>query len=180
MRQSSNRTHVRSRRGGRALAALLVALGVLAASGCYPGATPTSAVNALDDRDAVAELKARYFRFLDTKDWSRFHGLFLPDAHVDVSADGGPVFDRTDVFVGFLVATIGSTVTVHQGHMQEFRLTSATTARATWALEDLLTFPIGSGVDAHGFGFYEETYEKVDGEWRIASLRLTRLRMDIG
>ncbi len=158
---------------------VLLAVG-LVMTACSPGSTPSSAANELSDRDAVAELKARYFRYLDTKDWSRFHGLFVPGAHVDVSADGGPVFDDTDVFVGFLEATLGSTVTVHQGHLQEFELTSPTTARGTWALEDLLRFPIGEGVDAHGYGFYRETYRKVDGQWRIESLALVRLRMDIG
>ena len=29
-----------------------------------------------------------------------------------------------------------------------------------------------------GFGHYRETYRKVDGQWRIATLDLTRLRVD--
>ena len=31
----------------------------------------------------------------------------------------------------------------------------------------------------HGFGRYRETYREVDGQWRIATLDLTRLRVDI-
>jgi hypothetical protein len=31
----------------------------------------------------------------------------------------------------------------------------------------------------HGYGHYHETYEKVDGRWRIKSSKLTRLREDI-
>jgi hypothetical protein len=31
-------------------------------------------------------------------------------------------------------------------------------------------------VTLHGYGFYDQTYEKRDGQWRIASSRLTRLR----
>ena len=30
----------------------------------------------------------------------------------------------------------------------------------------------------HGYGHYHETYEKVDGEWRIKTIALTRLRVD--
>ena len=45
-----------------------------------------------------------------------------------------------------------------------------------WALQDLLIWPNGSRL--LGFGHYHETYEKVDGEWRIASSKLTRLHMD--
>ena len=31
---------------------------------------------------------------------------------------------------------------------------------------------------SHGWGHYEETYEIVDGLWRIKTLRLTRLRLE--
>jgi hypothetical protein len=31
----------------------------------------------------------------------------------------------------------------------------------------------------HGYGHYHETYEKTDGRWRISSLKLTRLRVDV-
>jgi len=30
----------------------------------------------------------------------------------------------------------------------------------------------------HGYGHYHETYRKIDGEWRIQSMKLTRLRLD--
>ena len=35
------------------------------------------------------------------------------------------------------------------------------------------------GVNLRGYGHYHETYEKVDGQWRITSSKLTRLREDI-
>ena len=35
--------------------------------------------------------------------------------------------------------------------------------------------PRGRGYGFEGLGHYEESYRKVDGEWKIASLRLTRL-----
>ena len=30
-----------------------------------------------------------------------------------------------------------------------------------------------------GYGHYHETYEKIDGQWRIKTSKLTRLREDI-
>jgi hypothetical protein len=33
-------------------------------------------------------------------------------------------------------------------------------------------------MEMHGYGHYHETYEKVDGAWRIKSTTLTRLRTD--
>jgi hypothetical protein len=159
---------------------LLIVLASQLGAACSTTSVPTSSANALSDRDAIAELKARYFRFIDTKDWARFHGLFTVDAHIDTSVDGGPIFDNTDLFVGFLINTLNDVVTVHQGHMQELQLTSPTTATGVWELEDLLRFPTDPATNAHGYGNYREIYSKVDGQWLIASLQLTRYRMDIG
>jgi hypothetical protein len=168
-------------RGARVGVVLLVVLASQLGAACSTTSYPSGSANALSDRDAIAELKARYFRFVDTKNWAGLHGLFTPTAHVDTSVDGGPIFNNTDQFVGFLIATLSNVVTVHQGHMQELQLTSPTTATGTWELEDLLRFPIGStGENAHGYGNYHEIYKKVNGQWLIASLKLTRFRMDIG
>jgi hypothetical protein len=30
----------------------------------------------------------------------------------------------------------------------------------------------------HGYGYYEETYRRDQGRWRIANLKLTRLRTE--
>jgi hypothetical protein len=60
--------------------------------------------------------------------------------------------------------------------MAEVEVTSGTTASAVWSMDDVLRWP--EGAEMHGYGHYHETYEKVDGEWRIKTLRLTRLRVD--
>ena len=80
-------------------------------------------------------------------------------------------------FSSFLQQTLANSVTVHQGHMPEIELTSPTTATGIWALNDLIIWPDGSRLQ--GYGHYHETYEKVDGAWRIKSSKLTRLHMDI-
>jgi hypothetical protein len=61
--------------------------------------------------------------------------------------------------------------------MPEIDVTSPTTATGVWAMEDMLRWP--TGMELHGFGHYHETYEKVEGRWRIKRSELTRLRMDI-
>ncbi|MFL6084784.1 MAG: nuclear transport factor 2 family protein, partial [Mycobacterium sp.] len=38
---------------------------------------------------------------------------------------------------------------------------------------------LAPGVNLRGYGHYHETYEKIDGQWRITSSKLTRLREDI-
>jgi uncharacterized protein (TIGR02246 family) len=129
-----------------------------------------------DDVEAIKQLKARYFRLMDTKDWDGFAAVFTDDVVVDVSGEGGGVTRGVTEFVSFLREVIGNAITVHQGHMPEIEITSPTTATGIWALEDQLWWPEGGPfTHVHGFGHYHETYEKTDAGWRIKSLTLTRL-----
>ena len=130
----------------------------------------------MDDIEAIKQLKARYFRTMDTKDWAGMRQVFADDVEMDTTESGGGVVTGADDFLAFLQETIGDVVTVHHGHMPEIELTSSTTATGVWALEDMLRWP--NGTELHGYGHYHEAYEKLDGEWKIARSRLTRLRMD--
>ncbi|MFM8302903.1 MAG: nuclear transport factor 2 family protein [Actinomycetota bacterium] len=129
-----------------------------------------------DDVEAITALKARYFRTMDTKDWAGMRALFTDEVVTDTTSSGGGVIVGADAFMASLEGLLRDVVTVHHGHMPEIEITSPTTARGIWAMEDLLRWPDGS--EMHGYGHYHETYEKTDGEWRIATLTLTRLRTD--
>jgi uncharacterized protein (TIGR02246 family) len=134
----------------------------------------------VDDIEAIKQLKARYFRLMDTKDWAGFRALFTDDVRVDVSGDGAGVFEGVEAFMAMLEPTLAEVVTVHHGPMPEIELTSPTTATGIWAMEDMLRFPEATGIgELHGYGHYHETYVKDAGGWRIASTRLARLRLDI-
>src|SRR5437773_754413 len=130
----------------------------------------------VDDVKAIEQLKARYFRTMDTKDWAGMREVFADGVVMDTTASGGSVIVGADDFMAFLRETLADVVTVHHGHMPEIELTSSTTATGIWAMEDMLRWPDGS--ELHGYGHYDETYEKADGAWRISSSTLTRLRMD--
>jgi len=127
--------------------------------------------------EAIKQLKARYCRYLDTKDWQMWRGIFIDDFLSDTSQAGGTVIRGADEFVAFTRRGVGERATAHQVHAPEIELTSATTARGIWALEDVVR--LAPGVNLRGYGHYHETYEKVDGQWRITSSKLTRLREDI-
>jgi len=129
-----------------------------------------------DDLEAIRMLKARYCRTMDTKDWAAMRGLFADDVTIDTVESGGTVITGADAFMAFLVEAIGDVLTVHHCHTPEIQLVSGTEASGVWAMEDMLRFPDGS--EMHGYGHYHETYQKLDGSWRIASSTLTRLRMD--
>jgi len=130
----------------------------------------------VDDIEAIKQLKARYFRTMDMKDWAGMREVFADDVTMDTTSSGGGVITGADEFMAFLSETLAGVVTVHHGHMPEIEVDSPTTASGVWSMEDMLRWPDGS--ELHGYGHYHETYEKQDGAWRIASSTLTRLRMD--
>lgn len=130
--------------------------------------------------EAIKQLKARYCRYLDTKDWVAWRTIFADDFVSDTSDSGGELIVGADKFIAFLRKNLGkpSQTTVHQVHTPEIELTSATTARGVWALNDVvLLLPF---LTLTGYGHYHETYEKIDGQWRIKTSKLTRLREDLG
>lgn len=130
----------------------------------------------MDDVEAIKQLKARYCRLMDTKDWAGMRQVFSDDVEMDSTASGGENLTGGDAFMAFLQDALDDAITVHHCHTPEIELTSATTASGIWAMEDMLRWPDGN--ELHGYGHYHEDYEKLDGQWRITRSVLTRLRMD--
>jgi hypothetical protein len=95
----------------------------------------------------------------------------------DTSESGGVVIEGADAFVAFVRDALSRAVTVHQVQQPELELTSATTARGVWAMQDVVRF--APGITMHGFGHYLETYVKTGDAWRLKSSKLTRLREEI-
>ena len=125
-----------------------------------------------EDYEAIKKLKARYFRFLDTKRWKEFGELFADDAFFVNPETGQPTVRGRQAIVERVRGFVKDAVTVHHGHMPEIELTGPTTATAIWAMFDSVDDGERSWQD---YGHYEETYVKIDGEWRIRSSKLTRL-----
>jgi hypothetical protein len=131
--------------------------------------------------EQIKQLKARYFRLLDTKQWHEFRELFADDLvfRHDASGSNSRPLEGAKGFVEYVsVRALPSAATAHHGHMPEIEITSPTTARGIWAMFDWVD-------DAEharafkGYGHYHEDYEKdAAGRWRIKSLQLTRLRVD--
>ena len=129
--------------------------------------------------EEIKQLKARYFRLMDTKQWDEWAGVFTADleAWVQDTTDGT---HGRDHFVSAVRAALTDAVTVHHGHMPEIEVTGPDTARAIWAMFDYvkITDP-KRPLELKGYGHYHEEYRKEpDGRWRISSLRLHRLRVD--
>lgn len=133
----------------------------------------------LSEIEAIKQLKARYCRLLDTKQWSEWRTLFADDFVSDTSDSGGSVINGADEFVAFVRRNLGkpSQPTVHQVHAPEIEVHSPSTATGVWALNDIVR--LAPGLNLNGYGHYHETYVKCDGQWRIATSTLTRLREEV-
>jgi hypothetical protein len=133
----------------------------------------------LADIEAIKRLKARYFRLMDTKQWDEWALVFTADAVMDVPEAAMVNHGRAEI-VGNVSAALEGARTVHHGHMPEIEITGRDSARGVWAMADYVEWPERDGkrVGLQGYGHYHETYVRDGGEWRIASIRLDRLRID--
>ncbi len=134
-------------------------------------------VDASAETEEIKKLKARYFRTMDGKDWAAMREVFADDVVMDTSEAGGGVIEGADAFLDFLRPTLEGAVTVHHGHMPEIEILGPAAARGVWALEDNIIWPDGTRL--RGFGHYHETYEKLEGSWKIKTSVLTRLHVDL-
>lgn len=140
----------------------------------------------LEAIEAIRALKARYFRTMDTKDWASLEAVFAPDLVADFrnatnTRDESQLTHGAAAYVAKLAPILQDVVTVHHGHMSEITVESANSARGIWAMEDKLWPAETSGLPfrrMHGYGHYHERYVRLDGEWRIKEIALTRLRVD--
>jgi hypothetical protein len=131
----------------------------------------------------ITALVARRCRSLDTQAWATYAACHTDDVvswAIGTETAGEPV-RGVDAVVAFLREQLAGRTTVHHVHSPEITLTSDTTASGTWAMEDRLWWSAeGRERRLHGFGFYEETYRKEDGHWRVSSRRLVRTRVEQG
>jgi len=126
------------------------------------------------DIEAIKQVKYRYIRCLDCKEWEEMADCFTEDA-VSAYDSGAHAAKGRDTILGFLEDALGRTdiVSLHQVHNPEIELTSSTTAKGRWYLEDTVINPgeAAAALRAHtllqGAAFYEDEYVKVDGQWKI-------------
>ena len=126
--------------------------------------------------EAIHLLKARYFRFLDTKQWDAFGALFTANAELHAGRDPQERFAGREAIVRGVAAALEGAVTVHHGHMPEIEITGETTASGIWAMEDHVELP---RLVLRGAGHYHDDYALEGGVWRIRKSRLVRLRRDV-
>lgn len=139
---------------------------------------------ALADIQAIRTLKARYCILLDSEQWESWAELFAPDVAIDISDElkegmGDPIVRGRDKMIAQTKAIMTGSISMHMVHEPDIELTSPTTAKAIWPMNDRTEFPEGVKSPGPfrlvtGLGYYHETYEKVDGSWRIKTQKLVR------
>jgi len=130
--------------------------------------------------EQIRQLKARYFRAMDQKNWDEWESVFTEDAVFDFSAEGSPLITGRATFREYLLPILERVKTVHHGHMSEIEI-NGDTATGIWSMEDMLWWPEDQG-GAHlwGMGWYYEKYRKdSDGRWSIAELTLKRIKVEV-
>ena len=138
----------------------------------------------LDEIELIKQLKARYFRHMDTRNWKELRKCFTAD--ITATYDGPPRLSKGDdpneiscTGGDNLVAAISGLFvearSVHQGYMPEIDLTSATTATGIWSMYDFIRSPKGT---FQGWGHYHEDYVKEASGWKIKKIKLTRLHVE--
>ncbi len=138
----------------------------------------------LEEIELIKQLKARYFRHMDTRVWDEWRKCFTAD--VVATYDGPPRLDMTasvdpitcsgrEDLVAAVSGLFVEARSVHQGYMPEIELTSPTTAKGIWSMWDFIRSPKGT---FKGWGHYHEDYVKEGNEWKIKKIYLSRLHTE--
>lgn len=119
--------------------------------------------------EKIKQLKARYFRSLDTNDWDLFGSTLTEDCVARYSG-GKYSFDSRAATVAFMSENMSGDkfLSMHHGHHPEIEITSDTTATGIWYLQDMV-LDLNNNFRIYGAGIYDDKYRKVDGQWQISS-----------
>jgi len=129
----------------------------------------------LADLEAIKQLKARYFRLMDSKAWDAFGELFAREAVIE---GGDQRITGRSAIVEFVSKMSDGVRSAHQGFLPEIEIVGPGEAEGVWAMSDYYEVrgtepPVGFT----GFGHYHDRYTYEEGAWRIAASRLTRLKI---
>jgi hypothetical protein len=128
----------------------------------------------VDDIEAIKQVQGRFLRAADTQDADLIRTTIIDDFYCDTGSGGRGETKGIEAFVTRITTT--PALAVHHALMPEIELTSPDTANGTWAVHMFAKIADGSVVD--GFGYYNNTYRKVDGAWRVSTLRLSWLHRE--
>ena len=117
-----------------------------------------------EDIELIKQLKYRYLRTLDLKQWDDFAECFLPDVTGNYA---GLVFENRDTLVAFMRENLGDDlISMHHAHHPEITV-EGDEATARWYLEDKVIVEKFDYV-LEGAAFYTDRLVRTPDGWRIA------------
>ena len=131
-------------------------------------------IRVMEDIEAIKKLKAKYFRCVDKKLWDENEHVRVDYAVADYGM-GIELLQGRKAIVEFLKKNLGrdSMISAHQGHNPEIDITSDTTAKGVWVLNDRLI--IQTIATSSAWRYYEDEYIKANGEWKKKSTKITNI-----
>ncbi|ORV45412.1 bile acid 7-alpha dehydratase [Mycobacterium conspicuum] len=132
---------------------------------CNDGMTPQD----FADFEAIKQVKYRYLRALDTKNWDEYADTLTED----IKGDYGPSLgnelhftNRTELVDYMRSALPANIITEHRVTHPEIAVTGDT-ATGTWYLQDRV---IVADLDFMliGAAFYHDTYRRTENGWKIS------------
>lgn len=133
-----------------------------------PGQRPSA--DEVADRIAIDDLLDAYASALDTKDWDELRPLFLPDAVVDYTDEGGVRGSIDDAIAWFDKTLANFTASQHFVTNRRVKITGDTATVNAYIFSPL-GVPSGNGELTLVFagGFYEDELRRTPDGWRFAS-----------
>ncbi len=124
----------------------------------------------MGDIDDIKQVKYRYLRALDTKDWDGFADTLTEDVHGDYGESLGEdhSFSDRDSLVNFMRTSLGpAVITEHRVSHPEITV-DGDEASGTWYLQDRV---IAASLNFMmiGAAFYHDRYRRTDAGWKISS-----------
>lgn len=130
----------------------------------------------LEAIELIKQLKARYFRFLDTANWDDMEkSVFTADATINFKSPSYDInFKGWPEMKAFYESAFTKTrFGMHTGHHPEITVTGDT-AVALWYLHDIFV-SLDDNTQFEGSALYRDECVKIDGEWRIKNSAYERL-----
>jgi hypothetical protein len=134
--------------------------------------------------EIIRHKKSQYVRYIDTKQWSKFELVALPDAELSFYNPDGSImtlgrkhllFISIRAFAEYFGKFFDSAQTLHMIGNAEFEMVTSDEVKVIWSMEDQII--ISHIAEIRGGGYYYETWVKTENGWFLKSLKLERTYM---
>ncbi len=136
--------------------------------------------------EAIRNLKAKYWRGVDSGDGALVRSILAEDCVLDFRGcctdptSGVDFLPEMNVVLkgreSWQAQALEGYVTSHQGHQAEIEVTGPDNATAIWTFTDRFFYPPGMKYSRFtGYGYYHERYIREADGWKLATTRITRL-----